>query len=841
MNLSPYRATSRIAWRQARRAPWRSALVIALIALPIAALSAGAIGIRSSFSTPESRVRQAMGSADLTVDASKGVDARRLRQLLPPGATVIGRSLLFTTYVKGATQYGMTLKEFTVPLDRPPVAATFQMLEGRPPTRAGEVALSPRMMAAFGVGIGQDLALSDVDLTLHVVGSVVDREDLKETGGVLGPGTLDGMRRHVFGSSYLISLPSGTSPAAAAAALQGGGVSNDITTRTQLLAETGMSSQHLATAGSFAAAALLLLGTALIAGAAFAVGARRQLRTLGLIGAAGGEPRHVRATVVLGGVSLGIVGSLVGVVMGIAVVFALRPLIGQLANRLIDHVVIPVTPLLGAVALGTLAAALSAYGPARSAGRISTIRALAGQAPPPRPPGKLAAWGLSAVVAGAAVMTGGIHANSSLWTTVGVVSMVVGFLVAIPLLVTWVGRLAGALPMVPRLATRDIARHGRRTGAALAAATLVLGLPVAIATFTLSDDARLRGDLPYMASDQLTIDQLNSDAASAERATLLAAQLRRAFPDAVVVLEHPAVATVVRRGKSRKALVDIPSPQQSNGDAGSNYLQYGSLLVGGPDTLRALHAEGGIPALRAGAAIGIGPGTVDGGSIHPLEQDQYGEHSLGPALTAVEAGGTRYADATRSGEFTYVISPERAAQLGFDASLPPSYPTHIILRAPSALDDVTTARVRDIAASSRGAYVLTAADFVDASALMRSLTLLGGGVLALAIVAVVVALVAAESRRDQSILVAVGAAPRIRRAVAGASAATVAVLAAVLAVPVALVPSAVFFRADHAASRVVVPWTTIALVVIAIPLVAGTFGALLSRQPKPGQLLRPVA
>jgi len=49
-----------------------------------------------------------------------------------------------------------------------------------------------------------------------------------------------------------------------------------------------------------AGAAIALFGTGLIAAAAFVVGARRQRRLLGLIGAQGGEPRHIRATVRFG-------------------------------------------------------------------------------------------------------------------------------------------------------------------------------------------------------------------------------------------------------------------------------------------------------------------------------------------------------------------------------------------------------------------------------------------------------------------------------------------------------------------------------------------------------------
>ena len=60
-------AAARIARRQARRAPMRSVLIVALVALPIAGLSAAAVAIRTAFATDEDRVRSQIGSADLVV------------------------------------------------------------------------------------------------------------------------------------------------------------------------------------------------------------------------------------------------------------------------------------------------------------------------------------------------------------------------------------------------------------------------------------------------------------------------------------------------------------------------------------------------------------------------------------------------------------------------------------------------------------------------------------------------------------------------------------------------------------------------------------------------------
>jgi putative ABC transport system permease protein len=161
-------------------------------------------------------------------------------------------------------------------------------------------------------------------------------------------------------------------------------------------------------------------------------------------------------------------------------------------------------PLIGAVALGTAAATAAAFGPARSAARLSTVQALEGRTPPPRAPGRLAAAGLAAVGGGAALTASATIADGRTILTIGLIAMLGGFLVAIPLLVTWVGRLARFLPTAPRLAARALARHARRTGAALAAATLALTLPVAVSAVTLSDEA-LEQRITFMGPDHLVL------------------------------------------------------------------------------------------------------------------------------------------------------------------------------------------------------------------------------------------------------------------------------------------------------------------------------------------------
>lgn len=236
---------------------------------------------------------------------------------------------------------------------------------------------------------------------------------------------------------------------------------------------------------SFVGGALALFGTGLIAGAAIVVGARRQLRELGLVSAIGGERRHVLMVVVLGGTTLGAVGSIAGAVMGVLGAYLSHPFLDELVGHPVGPVKLNSLALIGAVAMGTAAATVAALAPARAVAKLSTLDALAGRTAAPRPPGRIAGLGLLVVLGGGVLTLIGTQTDDDIFQAGGFIAMLSGFLFSIPLLVTSLGRIAPRLPMAGRLATRDAARHGRRTGAAVAAAVIALSVPVATATYSL--------------------------------------------------------------------------------------------------------------------------------------------------------------------------------------------------------------------------------------------------------------------------------------------------------------------------------------------------------------------
>jgi hypothetical protein len=94
-------------------------------------------------------------------------------------------------------------------------------------------------------------------------------------------------------------------------------------------------------------AAVLLAEVALIAGAAYATGARRRLRELGLLGANGATTAHVRGAVVGEATVTGIVGAVAGIGAGLAVLRFGRPLMQRFLAPLLTRLELSTTDLLG--------------------------------------------------------------------------------------------------------------------------------------------------------------------------------------------------------------------------------------------------------------------------------------------------------------------------------------------------------------------------------------------------------------------------------------------------------------------------------------------------------------
>ncbi|MFE7571557.1 ABC transporter permease [Streptomyces sp. NPDC057539] len=212
----------------------------------------------------------------------------------------------------------------------------------------------------------------------------------------------------------------------------------------------------------------------------------QRTREIGLMRALGSSRKQVNRSVLLEAVLLGIFGSIAGVAAGVGLAVGLMKLMSSMGMDLStqDLTVKWTTPAIGLV-LGVVVTVVSAYVPARRAGKISPMAALrdAGTPADGRAGWVRAAIGLVLTGAGGAALFISTRADEasegSVFLGAGVVCTLIGFVVIGPLLAGGLVRALGAVVLrmfgpVGRMAERNALRNPRRTGATGAA--LMIGL-----------------------------------------------------------------------------------------------------------------------------------------------------------------------------------------------------------------------------------------------------------------------------------------------------------------------------------------------------------------------------
>ena len=250
---------------------------------------------------------------------------------------------------------------------------------------------------------------------------------------------------------------------------------------------------------------LALAETGLLAGAAFAVGARQQRRATALLSVTGAEPATLRQTMVFSGLWCGLIavvaGAATGVLAGCAVVWAARG-----PGVLVYGPHVPWWVVLGAMVLGVACAVVAAWIPARAvAGQDAwaAIKGASGERTPVRrgilvAGAVLAGLGLATVL-GATLYGMSIPTMGELMSAVpdlvllligGTFVLLIGVLLVVPGIVALAARAAGRLPVALRIAARDAHRNRSRTvpiTAAVVAATAVGTVVMTSMALTMGD------------------------------------------------------------------------------------------------------------------------------------------------------------------------------------------------------------------------------------------------------------------------------------------------------------------------------------------------------------------
>lgn len=676
--------------------------------------------------------------------------------------------------------------------------------EGARPIAVTGIAVTPR-------SIGQQAVVARPDSVLRKESSVDDYAD---------------------NPRYLVDLPAGVDPDTVWPALAAKGI---VFTPRTFYTDPGrypMAYSSENTLETFGAIAVVvgfgLLEVVLLAGAAFAVGARRQVRELGLIAANGGTAKHVRRTVLAQGLVLGLTGTVGGLLFGGLLLVAGWQVWQQLVGEVIDGWRFGWPELVAAGVVGLLSGLAAALLPAIGAARMRPIDALAQRFRITRLGARLPWFGVGLLAVGVVgVLAAGwlgrqrvaaTEANNETagasyvqpdldLPTIAVLGfgllMVVGIIMVVSALVVGVARLGGRLPLSGRMAVRDTGRHRHRTVPAIAAIMVVVAGSVMLA-ITFATDAA--GQLKSHPDNTLMMrpdPSLISDDSTGytPKGVRELAQGSRDVAGKIPGASRVEVATLVDASDVAVSL------------AGEQNCAYTQLGVARPEVLD-LALDGGLTdgqraALDRGQVVSLdGECSVRSGTVRTEPQEEDAKPVVLSATVADRPAGTYYYDLPGA-----YISARAAAEQGWKVRV-----EEIAVRYPAetSQDDLDAALT---SAEDHGFDVWRDQSEEDEIELVNLALAGGAGLITLLGVGITVALSAAESRADLATLAAVGARPRRRRTLAGAQALVLSGLGTALGL---LLGGVLGYAMGPLSgeSTFAVPWSNLGITVVVVPLLA---------------------
>lgn len=781
------RALVRWSWRLLRR-EWRSQVLVTVLLM--VAVMATVCGGTAAYNAPQTR-NPRLGSAGtmLTLDGkdphAAATDIAKIRDAAGP-LDVIGHS-----YVKAPGS--ATPVEYRA--QRPHGAFTGSLLairHGRYPSGAGEAAVTDGTAQLLGLRIGGTISLDGHGRT--VVGIAENPSDLSEEFVLVDPSsdqpqTLSVLvgQRHGIGAGRLKLRTAGP------------------------IADGAGSDNGALVAGTLVlvSATVLLLLVAFVAAAAFAVLAHRRLRQLGMLAAIGATGRQVRLVMSATGVLVGAVAAILGTVEGLVLWPLVAPRLENAVNHRIELSNIP-WPLV--MTVGLLAVAMStgaAWWPARTVSRVPVIAAISGRPPVPRP-GRRSAL-LAAVLFAAGLGSAAWGQKTHPWPVAGgTVATALAILLAGPPAIRVLAATGSRAPVAVRLALRDLARHQARSGAAVAAISLALGISATLVIVATGAQGTAKtgnlGDRQLLIAATGSVPNLIPVRTAAEESTLTADVDRIAH-----MFGHPVIVPL-----------DVPidpalPPQTDNGR---------------PARMAAIYCVprgnecADVPLYMASAELlrylGIDPAAISpatdvvtarsGRPVFPVS-GKSGRAIDAPVITHIHASAYTSLPSsaiTASGLTRRHWTRARAGWL---------------VQSSSRLTGRQIAGAREIAAAA-GLTIQTRTGHA-ASGNVRTGAAAIGMLLALGILAMTVGLIRSEAAGDLRTLTATGATRRIRRTLTATTAGALALLGVVLGVTGACLELLAIYRHDLAVfGRVPIGFPLVLLV--GTPLIAALAGWLLA-------------
>jgi putative ABC transport system permease protein len=564
---------------------------------------------------------------------------------------------------------------------------------------------------------------------------------------------------------------------------------------------------------------VVLLLVALIAAASFTVIAQRRLPQLGMMSAIGATEKHLRFTMLATGALTGVVASLIGAVAGLLGWFAMAPRMEGVVAYRIDTLNIPWWLVIASALLAVLAATGAAWWPGRTMSRIPTVTALSGRPPRPAPLHRSGLLSVALLCGGVVCLSIGGRAQQSASTLqivlilVGIVAVLAGVLLIGPLAIRALARLAPRVPIAPRLALRDLSRYQARSGSALAAIALAIGIPVAVVATTAAAENNL--GLGNLSSTQMFLHSsvvdgpFVPDAATVAKMQLGVDAIAASLPDSSTIALNVAMNPKVDQPEGFNGTPAVSVARRED----QGWADLGMLYVASPEILAlyGLDADALDNAEIVTNLDGTNIDVMDMGGPKTASRDTF-EHLAGP-----NGLPDNYDSLPRA-----LVDRSRLSSRKWESV--PSGQWIIQTRSPLTSDQLEAARIT----AAQYGFTVESRETPQSLANVRLGAVAIGMFLALGVLAMTVGLIRSESTAELRTLTATGATSGTRRNITATTAGGLAALGAVLGIAGAYIA----LGAGRISNLTPLPARDLAIIVVGTPLVAGVIGWLFAgREP----------
>jgi putative ABC transport system permease protein len=719
--------------------------------------------------------------------------------------------------------------------------ARLALRRGRYPAGPNQVAVTDGVATLLGLEIGKTLALDGPRRT--VVGIVENPRELSDEFALVTPSSAGAP------DQVTVLVDAGANSVDAFMESQGD--------RSALVGSEARDNDRLVdTLAMFSVATVFLLLASLVAAAGFAVIAQRRLRQLGMLAAIGATEKHLRLVLLTGGAVVGAIGALIGTIAGLALWVALVPTLEPAVNHRIDLLGLPWVLLAIVAFVAVLGATAAAWWPGRTVARVPVMLALSARPPRPKPAhhSAIAAAVLIAAGIGSLVLS---DRSSRPLIIAGILATILGTLLLAPFAIRVFARTAGHAPLAARLALRDLARYQARSGAALAAITLALGIAAAVVIVAAAEEKESAAEPPNLSNRQIRVytgATPGPDAvaiqppAELERMAAGVRRLAAGLDDAAVIPLRNAyqrgVQPIAPDGGNRvqptqtlTRKVDDPENRRWSrrgitclGEANC-YVTESLLYVATPALLRYLGID---PASVDPSTDFLADRSVPTDELVTTSQQPPSRAGREPNVTELAVTNVQRIDSRKLfGSAELESGLARASFITLDGLRRRAWrqiPSGWLVESSRPLTSEQIGDARELAADAGLAIEVQGEPTSEAK--LIAIATVAGALLALGILAMTVGLIRSESAGDLRTLTAAGATSGVRRALTAATAGGLAFLGALLGVAGAYVALAATYL-DDLGYLGRIPMLYLVLMVVGVPLAAAVAAWLLAGREPP--------